>query len=43
LAAEDWEGCSDAVEHAFEVDVDHQVPLFDVQIVEGETASRPHC
>src|SRR6266699_2533040 len=35
LLAEDMERRGDAVEHTFDVDVDHLVPIIDAQVVEG--------
>ena len=34
LLAEDRQRCRDAVWHTFDVDVDHLLPILDVQVVE---------
>jgi hypothetical protein len=34
LLAEDWERCGNSVQDAFNIDVDHLVPVFDAKIVE---------
>jgi hypothetical protein len=34
LLAEDGQRCGDAVEHTFDVDIDHSLPILDAQVVE---------
>jgi hypothetical protein len=34
LLAEDRQRCGDAVEHTFDVDIDHLLPILDAQVVE---------
>ena len=41
LLAEDRQRCRDAVQNAFDVDVDHLLPLLDAQVVEG--GDRPNA
>jgi hypothetical protein len=43
LPAEDRERCGDAVQNAFDVDVDHVLPLLNAQVVEGATGQCRHC
>ena len=35
LLAKDRQRCRDAVQNAFDVDVDHLIPILDAQVVEG--------